>query len=144
MILQPVTGGGGATGPAADIIDANCLPTDSVKDVVYIAGDMGGGRYTVSKVNIAAASSIHAIGMGVIIEKGVDPTLCKVQISGIIKAVYTGLTPGKRLFVGASSQLVETPPLPSTGTSLIQKLGYALASDAVLVSPEEPVRMVAA
>jgi hypothetical protein len=143
MILQPVTGAG-ASGSATNILDANCLSTDSVKDVVYISGDKGGGRYTVTKVNTAHAEAHRAIGIGVLIQKGVDPTLCKVQISGPLADLYTGLTPGRRLFVGTDSRLTETPPVPSTGSALLQKIGYALASNVVLVAPEEPSRLLAA
>lgn len=144
MILQPVTGAGGSG--ATDVLDANCLSTDAVKDVVHIAGDKGGGRYTVTKVDIAAVSAVDAVGVGVIISKDSgDPTLCQVQISGLLEDVYTGLTPGRRLFIGTNSQLTETPPAhPLTGTRLVQKMGYALASNVVLVAPEEPMRLRAA
>lgn len=140
MILQPVTGAG--AGGAVHIVDANCLATDAIRATVYVSADEVGGLYTVTKVDIAAASAVQAIGIGVIIEK-ISPTVCRVQLSGPLVGLYVGLTPGRRLFVGATAELVETPPVPTTGTALVQKMGYALSSSAVMLAPAEPSRLIA-
>lgn len=139
MILQPVAGAGRG---AAHIVDANCQISDAVKDVVHVSGDEVGGIYTVTKVDIAATDAVEAIGIGVITEK-LTSTTCRVQLNGPLVGVYTGLTPGRRLFVGNLGQLVEAPPLPSSGASLIQKMGYALSSSAVMLAPAEPSRLIA-
>lgn len=141
MILYPVQGGSSGTGP--QVILANCDAGDLVGDAVRISSDKVAGLFTVSKVDIDSAAGNDAFSAGVIISKS-DPLTCRVQWGGVLEGVYSGLTPGFRLFVDENSRLQEGPPArPSTGRRLVQELAYALASDTILINPLAPIRVVA-
>lgn len=143
VILQPVVSGNTS---ARSIVVANCDPGDIVGDAVFVSANKVGGLYTVTKVNIDATIGTpnQAVSIGIIISKS-DPSICKVQTRGIVAGLYSGLTPGARLFVDATSQLSAGPPArPSTGKRVVQELAYALASDTILINPSIPLRIRAA
>ena len=134
---------GSGPGPVSSDLLANCDAADEVGDAVYINADKIGDRYQVHRVDVDdVVEPYKAIGMGIIREKTTD-TECSVRISGVLEGVYTGLTPGKRLFVGINSRPNHTPPTrPTSGKRILQKVGYAIASDTILVVPEEPTRII--
>lgn len=146
MIPTPMRGGGGGSGPAPtdqDIVDAACSSGDTVGDVVYVLADKVGLLYSVTKVDIDNAESWRAIGIGVIKSKS-ETTVCKVQLGGLLQGVYTGLLPGRRLFINTSSRLsLSPPPAPVSGRRLSQRIAYAMASDTILIDPKEPIALQA-
>lgn len=146
MIPTPMRGGGGGAGPTPttdEIVDAACTSGDAPGDVVYVNADKIGTLYTVTKVDIDNAESWRAIGIGVIKSKS-DLTTCKVQLGGLLVGVYTGLTPGRRMFVNTSSKLSPNPPpAPLAGRRLSQRIAYAMASDTLLIDPKEPIGLQA-
>ena len=139
MILYPVQGGQGGS----RVIAAHCSSSDLVGDAVRVSGDRVTGMYTVSKVDIDAVTGNEAVSMGVIISKSSSVT-CQVQWRGVLQGIYSGLTPGSRLFVNELSRLQEGPPArPATGRRLVQELAYVLANDTILIKPLSPIRAVA-
>lgn len=140
MILTPVRGGGGSSA-APQLIEANCVPTDSAGDVVYVSADKSDGRFNIAKVNIDHSESWRAIGIGVIKRK-LSGIVCEVQLGGLLEGVYTGLTPGRRMFADVNSRLAYTPPsVPFSGRRISQKIAYVMASDILLIVPEEPIAL---
>lgn len=142
MILESATGASSAGTGISQTVEANCAAGDAVKDIVYVSGPKAGGRYTVSKVNITSVTVEAAIGIGIITSKSAS-TICTVQLFGLMSGVYTGLTPGKRLFAGIDARLTEVAPSPATGKLLQQRIGYAMSDDTVLIAPMEPTRVLA-
>lgn len=120
---------------------ANCDPGDLVGDAVYVSADKVAGIITVTKVDIDSSTYIEAVTVGVIISKS-DPSTCNVRLSGVVESLYSGLTPGSRLYVDDNSRLIEGPPVrPSTGKRIIQEVAYALSKDTILVRPLSPFRV---
>lgn len=112
---------------------ANCQPTDSVGDCVYISSEYSGGLYQVSKADPSDYSKMPAVG--VIISKASAIT-CKVQFLGEMNGIYTGLTLRKPLFVGADARLTSTPPVaPVSGYAFVQNMGMAAGSTRVILVP---------
>jgi hypothetical protein len=137
MILESVTGGG--AGLSASVLQANCLSSDDEGFAVYITGDMIGDRHQVSKIDIDSESPITGYGFGVIRSKE-SATECVVQTGGILSGVFSGLVPGRRLFVSTTGTLDDVvPPKPSGGTVRHwQKAGYALTTSSILINFETP------
>jgi len=143
--VQVVNNGGTAEvsliGSGEGEIDANCLITDAVQDVVYITGDAVGGRIQVTKVDIDDDTKMP--GIGIITSKS-DDTICKVQTYGNMAGVYSGLTVRKQLWINTSSRLDTSPPAdPVSGYRFIQPMGFTLASNIVLVNVSPPIKKVA-
>lgn len=129
-----------ATVPRAEkvIKKANCLASDLAGDCVRITGPTVGGLYQVTHMDPTVDGTDQAVG--VIISKTTS-TLCYVQFHGPLHGVYAGLTPGKRLYVNADSQLTHTPPTPAGGGVLyLQVMGSAIDESVVLLTPETPVK----
>lgn len=140
MILTPVRGGGSGSS-APQTVEANCVPTDAAGDVVYVSADKSDGRYNIAKVNIDHTDTWRAIGIGVIKRK-LSGIVCEVQLSGLLEGVYTGLTPGRRMFADTNSRLAYSPPsVPLTGRRLSQKIAYTMAADVLWIAPEEPIAL---
>lgn len=119
--------------------EAECAALDEVGDVVYISGDEVGGLLQVAKINIDVSPAQHSIG--VIVLK-MTSTRCFVQLGGELRGVYSGLTPGRRLFVDECSRLSHVVPnSPSVGVRLLQAMGTALTSNAVLLEIQDPCGM---
>jgi hypothetical protein len=119
------------------ILEANCLATDTVGDAVRITGDTVSGKYQVTKVNIDVIPTMPAIG---IIIRKTSTTACEVQVSGVVRDVYTGLTFHKRLFIDTTGKLIEGPPArPTTGFRAVQVMGVVLDATALLLDVESPI-----
>jgi hypothetical protein len=137
MILQPLVGVGKPV-----TCNAVCESTDSIGDMVYISGDvLLSGQFQVTKVDINDVSNFllkcSTIGM-IVTKDSLDN--CTIQVSGIVRNIYTGLTPGRYLFVGTDARLTHTSVLrPVTGYRSAQLGGVALASDVVLITLGNPV-----
>lgn len=127
---------------------AYCLVSDNVGDAVCIRGDRIGQIYQVTKVNIDDPNSIRSCAVGVIRSKvpATNPPevniLCTVQFGGELPLPDAGFDSGKLIFVGLDSRLTTTPPpLPDTGTRILQQVGTALANDVALLRIGSPVRL---
>jgi hypothetical protein len=134
MRVQPVSSGV-ATGGGDLFIPAYCFVTDLVGDFVYIMGDKVGGTYQVSKADIDDVSKMPSVG--VIVSKS-SASDAVVQVLGLIRGLYSGLTPQKRYFLGADSRPSATYTRPTTGFRLVQVVGIAVASDELLLGFEKP------
>jgi len=122
-----------AVAPAAESkVEAICQASDVIGRCVYISGPEVGGKYQVSTVDPQNGSKIPSIG--VIVEK-LTSTTCIVQLSGALKDIVTGLTPGKALFVGAGGILSHSLPSPGISFAYVQPMGVAVDSNALLLSP---------
>jgi hypothetical protein len=139
MILQPVSAGAGS---APTVLLADCLATDSVGCAVRVMGDAVAGAYQVTKVDIdQTVAPQQAISLAVIKSKA-SSTRCVIQTSGVLDGVFSGLTPGKRMFVGATGQLQEGPPsYPSSGARMLQLAAFVLSSTAILIGFNSPVQL---
>jgi hypothetical protein len=101
--------------PQPNLIEAACLASDEVGDVVCITGPAQSHTYQVTKVDIDDPYKI--CGVGVITEKTSD-TSCYIQCAGELKNIYTGLLPGRPVFVQTTGRLSTSPPArPSMGSS---------------------------
>ena len=68
-----------------------------------------------------------------------EPTICAVQIVGLVVDLYTGLTVGRPCFIGLNARLTQAVPTPpSTGVRYSQPIAYAVASNAVLLEFHMP------
>jgi hypothetical protein len=108
--------------------------TDQVGDSVFIRGAMN-GFYKVARTDPKYLTKMPAIG--IIIRKW-DYTSALVQLYGEIKGLYTGLSPGKRYFVGLDGR----PALPEDFEEMdpgerwrIQTLGVSLDVGVLLLEP---------
>lgn len=66
---------------------------------------------------------------GIITER--NGNICRVQFSGIVKYIYSGLAPGHTYFAGCNSRLIDIPPVDPG--CFVQKVGIALDSDTLLL-----------
>jgi len=125
----------------AQNIVADCPAATDVKKVVYISADEVGGVYQVDLVDIDSTTIYPALG--VVIRK-LSTTRCVVQIGGELVGMYSGLTPGRQLFVNGSAELTHVvPSRPAVGVRLVYPMAVALSSDALLLRALSPVRLVA-
>ena len=111
---------------ARRVIPANCLVTDVAGDCVYISGEMVAGRYQVSRADPTNPNKMPALG--VIVGK-TAPTVCTVQTLGPLSSAYSGLIPGKELYVDLDGRPTHIPP------AVAQGIGVALSSTDVLIIP---------
>jgi len=140
MFLKPANVIFGGTIIAQPFITVKvvCLSSDNVGDMVYIAGEqVSSDTYNVTRVDIDDPNKRNPLGM--LIEK-TSSTTGTVQIVGVIKGVYTGLTPGKYLFIDTAGRLNEVAPgRPSLGvTRSVQICGLAISSNGVSITLMSP------
>jgi hypothetical protein len=142
VVRRRSSGSGPGPTPTFDL-EALCTAAENIGDAVYINADKVGDKYQVRKVDVDdVADTKKAIGIGILTDKE-SATECTVRLFGALTGVYGGLQPGARLFVGTDSRPNTTPPAyPGGGKRILQKIGYVLASDTIMVSPEEPTRII--
>jgi hypothetical protein len=119
--------------PGPILYPVSCRATDTVGDLVHIRA-VGGSPYTVERADPLDASKMPAVG--VLVSKSA-PTTGMMQANGEVLALYAGLIPGKRYFVGLDGR----PQLPSAFPSLlpgerlqVQTIGAALDAGVLLLS----------
>ena len=125
-----------------DLALARCPSAATVGDMVYVSGERIGDEYVVDRCDITQAGKRP---WGVIISKPASAS-CIVQISGEVLGIYSGLTPGSPLFLGAGdgAHLTHTPPAaPVSGKIYHQIAGQAVASDRFNLGIQAPVVRVA-
>jgi hypothetical protein len=113
-------------------LKARCQTTDNVGDCVYISGDMIGAVYQVTRADPTDITKMPCAG--VIISKK-SPIECKVQYLGEVFNLYTGLLPGKTLYVSTAGRVTSTPPVaPPLGVVFIQHIGNVVSSNTFVIS----------
>ena len=124
------------------ILEAFCFSTDAVGDAVYVTGNKVGDLYQVTKVDIDDITTMPAIG--IVIEKPTPTaTTCTIQLGGVIRDVYTGLTPQKPLFIGTDSRLTHAVTgYPTSGRRAQQMMGQALATTELFLQVKSPIILV--
>lgn len=120
----------------AERIVADCQLADAVGDMVHISADAVGGIYQVTKINIVSTPTELPLGM--VIAK-LTATRCVVQVGGEIVGIYTGLTPGKQLFIDNTGKLSHVVPThPATGVKSVHPAAQALSADALFLRIQQP------
>lgn len=126
---------------STDFVMADCLLADVGGDVVRVTGDAVNGVYQVSKLDLTTTPT--EVVFGLIVSK-VNDTRCVVQVGGFVSGLYSGLTPGKILFVGDNSRLTHTvPSRPGSGVKSIHHAAMAIAADVLLLNVQSPSRLIA-
>lgn len=106
---------------------AICQVSDIVGNVVYVTGPRVGVDWQVATVDITDPNTLP--GIGIIVYK-ISPTRAVIQLSGDIRNVYTGLTPGATYWTGPGGYPVTPPPIPDPGVVITnQPVGVAIATD---------------
>lgn len=113
------------------MVEVACLTSDAIGDPMCIRGDRVNGKWRVQKADALDGSKMPAVG--ILIDK-TTPTVGKMQMTGPIRDIFTGLNPGKSYHVNSPSFTV-APPVPGMlGYSMAQILGYAAASDILVLT----------
>ena len=116
---------------------ANCLSTDNIGDMVYLTGPSVGGLLSVAKIDIDAIDPKYAFGM--IVAKSTS-TFCTVQKEGEVKDIYSGLQPGKTLWVDHNARLNhDVPSAPGLGVRLVQRAALALDVNLLFINIQQPL-----
>jgi len=120
----------------AEYVMADCLSGDVVGDMVHVSGEAVLGVYQVTKIDITSGSVDLPLGM--IVAKPTT-TSCVVQVGGEVLGLYTGLTPGKQLFIDPNSRLSHSVPThPGSGVKSVHPVAQALSSDALFLRIQVP------
>ena len=125
-------------GTSKSEITADCPIGATLGDMVWVSANRIAGIYQVDLSDIDVANR-RPVGM---VATKSAPTRCTVHIRGIIEGIYTGLTPGRPVFLGTGTgaRLVQIPPgHPSTGKRYHQMAGMALASNVVDLQMQQPL-----
>jgi len=110
--------------------NCSCTAAESTGKVVYIAGPATGNIYKVRKADPFDGNKMPSFG--VIISKD-SPLSCKVQWTGEVSGIFSGLIPGRPYFVGVGGDITLTPMI---GEVYIQKVGLALSESTLLLIPD--------
>jgi len=118
-----------ATVPRAEKLlrRAQCAPSLAVGDCVKVSGAKVGVYLQVALADPLAAPFRPAVG---IVTRKYTSTLCLVQSAGPMAGVVSGLVPGAAYYLGASGQLVSSPP---ASPARVQQMGVAWDADEFLV-----------
>lgn len=136
MRLSATSAASSLVNPGSTFFRANCDVSVSVGDVVYLTGIVISGAPGVDTVDIDVSGENP--GIGVVIKKRTSTT-CIIQVSGIVRQVYAGLTPGDFMFVAPGGNLTDTiPSPPSAGRRAVQNVGSVLKSNEVLLDIKLP------
>jgi hypothetical protein len=122
-------------GSAADVVQS--LPGEFTVPSAAAVGDLmySSGSDTLARADNASISTVPAIA--VVVAKPTSTTATVVYLGRV--DVFAGLTPGADYYVGTSGALILASSLPSASGSVAQKIGTALAADALLFEPGEIV-----
>jgi len=135
FVFNPFTGNFDAVtlGPEAEPFTfiADCSAGESVGDCVYVSADAVLGVLQVRKVDPSDPTKMPSLG--IIVDKPTATACTVVYLGAFPVGGLPAFLPGKRYFVGASSQPVSVPP--STSGVLVQVVGIALDSGRLLFNP---------
>ena len=122
-------------GVGADLRNIEADETLDARDMVNVFNDSGTPK--VRKADATeAGKEVHGY-----VKDGVSAAAtAEVFFSGVITGL-TGLTPGARQYMSTTAgDLTETAP--SASGNIVQKVGVAVASDAMVFSPQEPIELI--
>lgn len=77
-------------------------------------------------------NSGHAVG---VISKKHSLTVCDILLRGVSSSLYSGLTPGLRYFVSATTVGAITPTPPANSGNLVLEIGQAISSTSLYINP---------
>ena len=116
----------------SDTLVANCAQDVSIGDCVYIS-TVTNSTSIIVKSNPSDGTKMPSAGIVVF---KTSPTVCKVQMTGMIEDIYINLIVGKPVFVGLDGRLTQTPPRPIEDFVFLQPMGMAINQDVILLSPQ--------
>lgn len=125
VLLEREGGGGGGGGLGGNFFDARCSEDLKEGDVV-VPGGIG-----VELADPFKISSMPAVG---IVARKITPTQARVQTAGVLWDVYDDLEMGTTYFTGVEGRPVKEAPQGPPDVA-VQRIGVALSSTALLVSP---------
>lgn len=137
-IASTISGGGGNPEPVPGddprlSFDATCTSAEAVGDLVVVTGTLK----KVSRATMALLASTPVVG--VVISKA-SSTTAVVQVGGVVRNIYSGLTPGATYFVGADGRPSSTLPTGTLGTELyVQHIGTAIDSTTLAFQPKNDI-----
>lgn len=106
-----------------------CPNTTLVGDLVYVSGS----TRSVALADFTDADKLPSIGC---VTAKFDPITCKVQTTGLVAGVYSGLLPGATYYLGDTGRPVAGVPAPDPGQALFQQaVGVALDPTTMILSP---------
>jgi hypothetical protein len=122
-------------GSAADVVQS--LPGEFSVPSIAAVGDLmySSGADALARADNGSISTAPAIA--IVIAKPTSTTATVVYLGRV--EVFTALAPGVDYYVGTNGALIPASSLPSTPGSVAQKVGTALAADALLFEPGEIV-----
>lgn len=126
-------------GPALFL--AQCPPAANLGDMVFVSGDRSGDIYQIDRCDISQANKRP---WGIILKK-ITIDSCWVQTYGEIRDLYSGLIPGKPIFLGhgIGARLTQTfPGSAITHKIYLQIAGYATAADRFDLLIHNPVVLI--
>lgn len=103
---------------------------DATVEVGHIVSISGPGKQ-VSLLDVAQKTTFPAKGVVIALPA---PGMALVQCYGIVKGIFTGLTPNANYFVGNDSRPSRTIPSPGGGRVFVQIVGSAIDSDELLLA----------
>lgn len=127
----PGTGTGTGTG-ATSTVEADCLASDAIGDVVSAQAAPIAGVMQVTRVDPTDLATMPAVGL--IVSKSTT-TRCTVLLHGTVPVgtlVDVPPVANERLFIGLNGRLTATPP---PGPVLLQVFATSLWGDRLLVRP---------
>ena len=114
------------------IITTECDDTLNIGDCVYLT-NVYNNRHVAHLANPLEYSKMPAIG--IVIQK-IKSTECNIQLSGIVKNIYTDLTDRKLLFVNNLGRVGNSPPFfQNENFVFLQNIGQSLSSNTILLTP---------
>lgn len=101
-------------------------------DLVYTTGNS-----TVDSADNSSESTAPAFA--VVKDKPSSTTATLVFIGRV--GGFSGLTPGKSVFLGSDGGLVQEGSLPTTPGSVVQRVGHAITESMIVFAPQVPIVM---
>jgi len=130
QVLNPLSASRAEAAFSPRTLPATCQASDAAGDCVYVTGDMSGGRYLVSKSDPNDPAKLPAIG--VLVAK-LTATECTIQVEGALEGLYSGLLPGRLLYVGNDGRPTHAIP------AVAQIIGVASSTTGLVVNPVTPL-----
>jgi len=108
----------------------NCTADVSVGNLVRLLGDDG--------TAVATATSTEAYPVLGVVTSKPAANRANVQLLGTVSGVLQGLVPGTTYFLGIGGKMV-APPLTPLSAPYVQRVGMAVAPDALQLSLSGPI-----
>lgn len=109
---------------SSEVVELEASETLTAGDIINIWDDGG-----TPKVRKATNTGIATKAMGFVRDGIASESTGKVYFEGKVTGL-ADLTPGKEYFLGVAGAIVDNSALPSTTSSIVQKLGKAYSANA--------------